>query len=39
MDSNNQPVSIVPDVEHYKPIHIVRIGKGGTQFLKVPPTR
>jgi hypothetical protein len=38
MNGNNEPVAVVPEIEDDKSIHIVGIGKGGSQFLKVPPS-
>ncbi len=37
MHGNNEPVTVVPDIENHKAIHIVGIGKTSPEFLKVPP--
>jgi hypothetical protein len=39
VNGHDQPVSIVPDIENNKTIHVVRIRKTGPQLLKIPPTR
>jgi hypothetical protein len=39
MNCNDEPEAIVPDVEDDKSVNIVRIRKGSTQILKIPPSR
>jgi hypothetical protein len=38
VDRNDEPITIVPDIEDYKTVNVVRIGKTGPQFQKVPPS-
>jgi len=39
MDCNDEPETIVTDVENDKTTHIVRAGKAGPQLKEVPPSR
>ena len=39
MRRGDQPVSVVPDVEDNKAIHIVGVGKTRPEFLKASPAR
>jgi hypothetical protein len=39
VNRNDQPVTVVPDVEDDKTANVVRIGETGSQLLKVPPSR
>jgi hypothetical protein len=38
MNSDNEPVAVVPEVEDDKAVHVVRIGKACPQLKKVLPS-